>query len=378
MTKETKETKEKDSDKNVWFNLGKLADQLDNQDLHAYSISVTTDQSGIIRNDETGKIITHKIENGYHRITLKKQTFRVHILIALMFIKNDDPETKTQVNHIDGNKGNNSVENLEWCSSGSNIRHAFETGLLPSQGRGVNQIDPKTKKIINSFTDMQIAGKKVGCEPTSISKVCKLRATENKIQLCGGFEWEYIDENLLAKESLSKNTKLLKIPDFDNYGITEKENGKYKIYSFLRERYLVFTQMSGHDRAHLINNQNKRKSVMVHVLAKKAFEKPEYLDIDKEIEKAKHARKFVKKSAKSKADEKSDDESVEPDKPKKSIDKKTDKSDKSDKSDKPKKSIDKKTNKSIKSDESEESEKSESESEEEEKLVKKSSKNKIK
>ena len=56
---------------------------------------------------------------------------RVHRLVALYFVDNPDPKTKTQVNHIDGNKLNNSASNLEWVSPKENVQHAFQTGLHP-------------------------------------------------------------------------------------------------------------------------------------------------------------------------------------------------------------------------------------------------------
>jgi hypothetical protein len=290
--------KEKPIDK--WYSLGKLAKELDNDNLHEYSILLDGKNSGEVRSNISGKTLSHRIEEGYHRVDIKKKIYRVHILMAMMFIKNDNSEKKTQVNHIDGDKGNNNPENLEWCTPGDNIKHAFATGLLPSQGRAVNQIDPITKKVINTFDDMQLAGKKVGILPTRISKACKLRAEENKIVTDGGFEWEYVDASILAKESLPKNSKLAKILNFDNYGMLKNDDGTYKIYSFLRERFLECTQVGGINRYYMINNEEKRKGILETVLVRNVFKNPVYLDIEKEKEKAKKARKFVKKSKKDK------------------------------------------------------------------------------
>ena len=67
-----------------------------------------------------------------HKIWCKKNNsyslcFSVHRLVATAFIPN--PNNLPQINHIDGNKDNNHVSNLEWCDNGYNQRHAMEHGL---------------------------------------------------------------------------------------------------------------------------------------------------------------------------------------------------------------------------------------------------------
>lgn len=81
----------------------------------------------------TGKVLSyHRCKKGYCRVNLKddlgrKKTYLVHRMVALANLPN--PDDKPQVNHIDGVKENNSVENLEWCSNLENNRHASSMGL---------------------------------------------------------------------------------------------------------------------------------------------------------------------------------------------------------------------------------------------------------
>lgn len=81
----------------------------------------------------------HIMKFGFHRlgyltITLMKNAkskhFYAHNLTAKVFIPN--PRNKKEINHIDGNKQNNHISNLEWSTRSENIQHAFDTGLKMS------------------------------------------------------------------------------------------------------------------------------------------------------------------------------------------------------------------------------------------------------
>lgn len=72
----------------------------------------------------------YRLENG------KCRSKKVHRLVAEAFIPN--PENKPQINHIDGNKQNNNVENLEWCANSENQLHAYKLGLNTGR-RGVKK-----------------------------------------------------------------------------------------------------------------------------------------------------------------------------------------------------------------------------------------------
>ncbi len=71
------------------------------------------------------------MSSGYKMVNLKKdkkqRSWSIHRLLALHFIPN--PNNYPQVNHKDGNKLNNSLENLEWCTRNENVQHMYDTGL---------------------------------------------------------------------------------------------------------------------------------------------------------------------------------------------------------------------------------------------------------
>lgn len=91
---------------------------------------------GKIESTERGNRILKPVKNncGYLQYYLKDRTtnkskwFKVHRLVAVNFISN--PNNYNEVNHIDGNKENNNVDNLEWCTHSQNIIHSYKTRVI--------------------------------------------------------------------------------------------------------------------------------------------------------------------------------------------------------------------------------------------------------
>ena len=90
---------------------------------------------GQLRNKNTGRIRKlAKSSNGYLNVVLtlgssdKKKNISIHRAVAETFIPNPNPEIYTDVNHIDGDKTNNRVDNLEWVTHSENNKHAYKIG----------------------------------------------------------------------------------------------------------------------------------------------------------------------------------------------------------------------------------------------------------
>lgn len=121
--------------------------------------------------------------SGYIYVRVNKQKYSLHHLVAYTFIEN--PYSKPIVNHIDGNKTNNSVINLEWATIPENNQHNHNTGLIKVFTRKIGKynLDGELLKEYNSIVD---AEKDLGIQ--TIKKVLY-----NKQKTAGGFIWKYLD-----------------------------------------------------------------------------------------------------------------------------------------------------------------------------------------
>ena len=106
------------------------------------------------------KYLKQDIRNGYPSVTLCENglTYRssIHRLVTQHFIPN--PLNKSQVNHINGNKTDNRVENLEWITPSENTKHAYETGLISSVSCCENKKSKHTTKEHNQIMELHYLG----------------------------------------------------------------------------------------------------------------------------------------------------------------------------------------------------------------------------
>lgn len=149
---------------------------------------------GRVRNVETCQILKARPDKeGYMMLTFsidcKRATKKVHRLVTEAFIPN--PDNKPQVNHIDGNKANNSVGNLEWCTSSENHIHAYKflgrKANTEKSGRAKKKVlCVDTGEIFESATD---AAKSVNGYQGAISSVCR-----NERNTYKGKHWKYLKD----------------------------------------------------------------------------------------------------------------------------------------------------------------------------------------
>ena len=148
--------------------------------------------------DSTGYLQVNLSKNG------KKAKFHVHRLVAKLFIPN--PDNKPQVNHIDRNRRNPAVSNLEWVTDSENKFHAWKNPNRISTKKEVIQID-KNDKIIKTWDSIQEAEKSL--KISHISECCR-----NPKRTSGGYKWKYKEEKMGIKIT------------GENY-IFKNENGRY-------------------------------------------------------------------------------------------------------------------------------------------------------
>lgn len=215
---------------------------------------------GQVRNKTTSKILKPLLLSGYMVITLKmnnrKTISKIHRLVATRFLVRTN-ETHI-VNHKDGNKLNNHVENLEWVSPSENVKHAYRIGLNKGKKNKVYQytLDNVFIREYNSPIDIE---NELEIPRTRILDVC-----EGKARTTGGYIWKYSDEYIGKQPAPDGKT----LSEYPNYIITRDG----KVYNSQTKRYLTIkNNVNGYPGVALSRTDKTRKNIYIHRLVALLF-----------------------------------------------------------------------------------------------------------
>lgn len=179
------------------------------------STSYFITEDGKCYNQNTGKYLVGQknYRNGYfsYNITMpdgSKKRLYAHRLVAMAFIPN--PENKTQINHIDGDKTNNSVDNLEWVTPRENQEHAVDREL-----RKFKHVFcfSKDKKLVAEYKNIREASKAVNVSAGLIEQ----EVNKEIKTLTGNFYWSY-SKTLTKIKNYGNAGKAKEVYQYDSDG----------------------------------------------------------------------------------------------------------------------------------------------------------------
>ena len=187
-----------------------------------YSVST----EGEVRKDTTNYILSQSSQQDYKFVGLiingKQKRMRVHRMVALTFI--DNPDNKPYVNHINGNRSDNNVENLEWVTPSENTQHAVDTGLFKSgRARAVIQYNLNGEQMA-TFESASEAARQTGGSQSKITMCCRRQRDS-----ANDYQWRYYDDIQDVQKIEKKFITGKKVAQCD------EEGNILKIYPSFRE-----------------------------------------------------------------------------------------------------------------------------------------------
>ena len=170
-------------------------------DIEEYNGVYGVNSKGDVRNNSTGRILKANYCQAYAYVTPSKNNkakrLNIHRAVAIAFIPN--PEKKETVNHINGIKHDNRVENLEWATRSENEKHAWATGLKTPSKKFLKQVAENGRKYSKSvvgihkstgevieFPSATVAARNFNGSQGNITYCC-----QGKKKTCYGYIWRY-------------------------------------------------------------------------------------------------------------------------------------------------------------------------------------------
>lgn len=231
-------------------------------DYYANSHQISND--GQVYSNISKLILKQHERNGYKAVGLcfknKRKTCYIHDLVASAFLGRKEGHV---VNHKDGNKQNNHVQNLEWITYKENTRHAIKSGLVGKTSKAVAQYDLLCN-LIATYSSATEAATAIG-EPQQqkhIPSVCR-----GKRLTCAGYVWKYVEEKHNARNDLVDEEEKREVEGYPRYLVTPSG----KVLGLWKKQYLIpKLQDSGYLQVKLCNEQGK-DDWNIHRLIAQAF-----------------------------------------------------------------------------------------------------------
>lgn len=225
--------------------------KIKHEELNDYYVSA----QGEIFNQDFVKVAQYLVNGYYIFKNSKDKGFLTHRVVAMTYIKN--PNNCPVVNHIDENKLNNNVNNLEWVTQKENCA---KHGKDISHPREVIQLDMSGMEVAR-FKSITEAGTAIGLSRHAVNRVCL-----GKNKTAGGYMWKYSDEDNVPKKDVDI-TGSISAPDYPNYLVFP--NGT--IYNSQRKQFMKpIINAHGSNYVTLSSTQGK-KNKYVHNLVAQCF-----------------------------------------------------------------------------------------------------------
>ena len=208
--------------------------------------------------------------NGYKTLYLKTKNktknLTLHSIIANAFIEKPISNYKLIVDHIDGNKLNNNINNLRWASYSENVKNSYITNLnYQNIKKAVYKINKDNNNIIEKYNSI----KEACVKNNNISYCGIIQCCKNKQITSAGYKWKYVEntKNILDEQLYENDEQFILIDNiyddkFVNYAISNYG----KIINIQKNIIMKITSSSSYSKICLSNIDKKSKDYLVHRL----------------------------------------------------------------------------------------------------------------